>query len=81
MTLIPRTAKGRSEIRTTGSEGQSCRRCGEPIKGRRRNGYCSDRCRMQDRRANERGRVDELLQRLEADLGALRRVLGGEVDS
>ena len=39
--------------RTTGSEGQSCRRCGRPVEGRRRNGFCSDRCRMADRRERE----------------------------
>lgn len=34
------------ETRTTGSEDRSCRRCGTPIRGRRRDGFCSDRCRM-----------------------------------
>jgi len=58
-----------------------CRRCGEPVKGLRRNGYCSDRCRMRDRREREQARIDELLQRLEDDLNALRVELFGEVDS
>ena len=67
--------------RTTGREENSCRRCGEAIKGRRRNDYCSDRCRMKDRRERDRGRVDELLQRIENDFDALREALVGEVDS
>ena len=66
--------------RTTGREGPSCRRCGDAIRGRRRNGCCSDRCRMRDRRGEGRARVDELLQRLDADVQALRDELVGEVE-
>ena len=29
-----------------------CRTCGGPVAGRRRNGFCSDRCRLQQRRAD-----------------------------
>jgi predicted nucleic acid-binding Zn ribbon protein len=69
------------ETRTTGSEGQSCRRCGGPINGRRRNGYCSDRCRMRNRREQNRARLAALLQRLEDDLRALRDELVEEVEA
>jgi predicted nucleic acid-binding Zn ribbon protein len=74
------------ETRTTASAGHSdrprCLRCGQPVQGRRRNGYCSDRCRMAVRRERERARVDELLRRLEGDLDALREELVsvGEVE-
>src|SRR5690349_8710302 len=30
----------------TGTEDRSCRHCRIPIRGRRRDGFCSDRCRM-----------------------------------
>jgi predicted nucleic acid-binding Zn ribbon protein len=63
--------------RTTAFEGQPekrhCRRCGGPIGGRRRNGYCSDRCRMADRREQERRRGLELLDSINTALTELRR--------
>ena len=71
----------RSETRTTGSDGQSCRRCGEPIRGRRRNGYCSDRCRMRDRRERERMRVGDLMRQLANNLDALRDELVGQAEA
>ena len=56
---------GALETRTTGSpahtERPSCRRCGRPVQGRRRNGFCSDGCRMQVRRAEQARRRTELL--------------------
>jgi predicted nucleic acid-binding Zn ribbon protein len=38
-----------------------CRRCRQPIRGRRRNGYCSNRCRLADRREARRRKQLELL--------------------
>lgn len=62
--------------RTTGfqvpSSKGSCYRCGAEVKGRRRNGYCSDRCRMQDRREREEARRRELFERLEHAVAAFR---------
>lgn len=66
---------GRSETRTTGSEGQSCLQCGSPIGGRRRNGYCSDRCRMRTRRQSERAAVVAILEQLDLCVDELRRIL------
>jgi predicted nucleic acid-binding Zn ribbon protein len=56
--------KGAPATRTTASAGQSCRRCGGPIGGRRRNGFCSDRCRMRVKREEEAKRRGEVLDRL-----------------
>lgn len=49
----------------------ACRRCGGAIRGRRRNGYCSDTCRMRDLRQAGRERLadgqrrrQELLDRI-----------------
>lgn len=52
--------------RTTGSEGPFCIECGRPVEGRRRNGFCSDACRMSVRRRRERERLDYLLSTLQA---------------
>ena len=41
----------------------SCRLCGVPIVGRRRNGFCSDTCRLRHQRA----RLEELLGRVLPD--------------
>src|SRR5581483_6137396 len=61
--------------RMTALQGQSerrrCRRCGGPVGGRRRNGYCSDKCRMQDRRARRHDHINELLSTIEAAVAAL----------
>ena len=68
------------ETRTTGLEGHAerppCRRCGQPVEGRRRNGYCSDRCRMADRREDERRRRVGLLDTLGVVVEELRIELG-----
>src|SRR5437016_4337873 len=64
------------ETRTTGSGNQpdegSCRRCGGSIKGRRRNGYCSDRCRMQDYRDAERETLTQLFDDIQSLVAELR---------
>ena len=44
--------------RTSGSHARSCRLCGAEITGRRRNGFCSDRCRMRANRKGEGKRID-----------------------
>jgi predicted nucleic acid-binding Zn ribbon protein len=67
--------KGGQETRTTGSEGQSCRYCGGPIAGRRRNGYCSDRCRMKDRRQKQAEGHRQLIADLRAVVDRVDRVL------
>jgi predicted nucleic acid-binding Zn ribbon protein len=64
--------------RTSGSEGEFCQECGAPVTGRRRNGFCGDRCRMRHRRARKRARVRELFSLAEETLSTLREaVLGG----
>lgn len=65
------------QARTTASEGHPergrCRRCGEPVRGRRRNGYCADKCRMKDHRDAERRRRLALLDTISAVVEELRR--------
>jgi predicted nucleic acid-binding Zn ribbon protein len=61
--------------RTTASEGQSCERCGKPLTGRKLR-YCSDRCRMQNRREDERRHLLELFNTIIAALNELRLSLG-----
>ena len=60
------------EARTTASTGPSCAHCGGPVTGRRRNGYCSDRCRMAAKRAEEAALEEEALRQLERAVVALR---------
>ena len=55
-----------------------CRRCRGPICGRRRNGYCSDRCRMQARRAQRQERRLEVCRAFDEVTAAVRRELLGE---
>lgn len=62
-------------------EGPRCRRCGEAVPGRRRNGYCSDRCRMGERRQEQAVRVNELLTTIEESVTALRGELGGHSEA
>jgi hypothetical protein len=68
---------GGPQTRATDLEGHSgdrvCRCCGHRIGGRRRNGYCSDRCRMQERRDEARRRRLELLDAIEAAVQELRQ--------
>ena len=61
------------QTRTSGSESRSCRLCGQEIHGRRRNGFCSDQCRMQCRRREARGRIEKRFDDIQAQLEALRR--------
>ncbi len=63
--------------RTTGSEMASCRQCGGAIAGRRRNGFCSDACRMRSRRTERDGRVRELVADVERAVSALKAELAG----
>lgn len=72
--------KTRSETRTTGSEGQRgsapCSSCDQPIRGRRRNGFCSDRCRMAARREDQQRRRRELVNAVQAAFEKLRIYIG-----
>ena len=65
-----------STTRTSGSETQTCRVCEAIVTGRRRNGFCSDRCRVRARRQERDTRIDALLTTAEACLSALRKELG-----
>jgi hypothetical protein len=64
----------------TASDTQSCRRCGSPMRGRRRNGFCSDRCRMAARREGEANRRRQAIDRLKAAVTAVEGELlaGGD---
>ena len=61
--------------RTSGSDAQSCRLCGAAITGRRRNGFCSDRCRMRVKRQADDKRMDTVLAAGEAWFATLRAEL------
>lgn len=68
--------------RTTGSDAPTCRQCSGPIRGRRRNGFCSDACRMRNRRADERLRLAQLVVNVELAVAAVRQaVMGDEVSA
>jgi predicted nucleic acid-binding Zn ribbon protein len=67
------------ESRRAALGGHSCEWCEGPLTGRKER-FCTDRCRMRRRRERQRTRVDELLQRLEGDLHALRAELVREVE-
>ena len=54
--------------RTSALEAQPCRLCGKEIQPRRRNGFCSDRCRMRFRRGEERKRLEKLFENVDAAL-------------
>jgi hypothetical protein len=60
-----------AQTRTPASAGQSCERCGRPLTGRKTR-FCSDVCRMRDRRDCERARIASLLGQLEGGIAALR---------
>ena len=73
------------QTRTTGSESHpgegACRRCGGPIRGRRRNGYRSDRCRMQDYREAERETLIQMFDDVQTRIADLRiAVTGNDVN-
>jgi hypothetical protein len=63
--------------RTSASERPSCHECGRLIPGRRRNGFCSDRCRMKARRACRKVRLHDLVEDMEQALAALKAELAG----
>jgi endogenous inhibitor of DNA gyrase (YacG/DUF329 family) len=69
------------ETRTTASdshpEPSHCRRCGDLVLGRRRNGYCSDKCRMRDHRRWQAERLHNHLTTIEQAVQALREELEG----
>ena len=71
----------RGEPRTSASLGPSCHVCGGAIRGRRRNGFCSDRCRMRARRAGRAARVEALLADIDHAVATLRRELRSERDT
>ena len=70
----------RVDTRTSASWEPSCRWCRGAIRGRRRNGFCSDRCRMRARRAERAARVEALLADIDHAVTTLRRELGSERD-
>jgi hypothetical protein len=75
----PSVDQAELETRTTGSQRQSCNRCGRPIKGRRRNGFCSARCRMAVRRESAAARKREVLGRLKSAVRAVEDEFGLEM--
>ena len=62
------------ETRTTGSV-RHCKRCGDSIVGRRRNGFCSDRCRMAVQRQGDAERRRKLCADLKQTLTAIEQEL------
>ena len=79
------------QTRTSGSGGRSCGVCGEPVTGRRRNGYCSDRCRLRASRAAKQERLEAALVGIESRverfviemrsaIGSLRAEFIGDVE-
>ena len=60
--------------RTTGSEDRPCIRCGRQLQLRQQR-YCSDRCRMRDRREAEAVRKRDLVSRLDAVVAEAKREL------
>ncbi len=74
--LVPEDMASLLRTRTTASRRRFCRRCGEPLPGRRRE-FCSDRCRMRSRREAEKTRVERLFADLDQAFQAVRaHVLG-----
>ena len=54
----PLSSASLQTTRTSGSHARSCRLCGAEITGRRRNGFCSDRCRMRTTRQKQSESTD-----------------------
>ncbi len=67
------------EPRTTAQERRSCVGCHSPLRGRQER-FCSDRCRMQHRRAEEGERRRDLLDRLQGIVSQVRQEFAGEVE-
>ena len=65
------------QTRTSASERRLCLDCGKPITGRRRNGFCSDRCRLRAGRAVKRKRLEAALANIERKVESF----GGEMRS
>ena len=63
------------KTRTSGSDGRVCRWCAGEIHGRRRNKFCSDRCRLRASRVEKRERIERLLDDAERTLAVLRAEL------
>ena len=61
--------------RTSGSDEQSCRLCGAEIKGRRSNGFCSDRCRMHVKRQERAQRISMAFKDAEEAVDSLLKAL------
>ena len=57
------------------SEGTPCCVCGRPVRGRRRNGYCSDRCRVRNWRDRRDTHVDRLTHRLDEAVSTLAQIV------
>ncbi len=70
----------RAAARTSASCEPSCRWCGDAIGGRRRNGFCSDRCRMRAGRAARASRVEAHLADIDHAVATLRRELRSEAN-
>ncbi len=64
--------------RTSGAEERSCRVCGSSITGRRRNGFCGDRCRMRLSRTEKAKRLQQAVTNVERAFEILREELGLE---
>jgi hypothetical protein len=62
------------EARTTASSGLSCATCGRRLTGRKQR-FCSDRCRMQARRAASAARLTHLLTTIERATTELRTAM------
>lgn len=73
----PDSREREPESRRRAAKDLVCRHCGQPVQGRRTNGYCSDRCRMRDRRDEHRRKRLELLDTISAAVEELRGALGG----
>lgn len=67
------------QSRRSASESLSCEHCGRPLTGRKER-FCSDRCRMRDRRDLEHRRRLELLNTIDAAVEELRIGLGCDDD-
>jgi len=69
------------ETRTTALQEQSCRVCGSLIRGRRSNGFCSDKCRMADRRAFQHDDRRAIVEQLRFVVSLVERELLGTQSS
>ncbi len=72
---VPPARQSPNTSRTSACQRPSCRQCGGPIRGRRRNGFCSDRCRLRVRRAAVRARRQELVETMKQTLAAVEEEL------